>query len=107
MSKHSAPDASDSSYTSAEIVYTLEMVERITRLPRRTILVYHRHGVISPAQHASEVDAWRFDDEALRALRRAEWLRRELGVNLAGVKLIMGLLDEVEALRAELRQRRL
>jgi MerR family transcriptional regulator/heat shock protein HspR len=106
MSEHSAPETSGSSYASAEIVYTLEMVERLTRVPRRTILVYHRHGLISPAQREAEADAWRFDDETLRVLRRAEWLRRELGVNLAGVKLIMGLLDEVDALRAELRLRR-
>jgi DNA-binding transcriptional MerR regulator len=106
MSKHSAPETNEPSYASGEVVYTLEMVERITRLPRRTILVYHRHGLISPAQRVAEVNSWRFDDETLRVLRRAEWLRRELGVNLAGIKLIMGLLDEVETLRAELRQRR-
>ena len=88
-----------------EEVYSLELIEKLTVVPRRTILVYHRHGLIR-----STVDSQRgqqaFDGEAVRALRRIESLRRQYRVNLAGIKMIMGLLREVDDLRAELRSRR-
>ena len=86
-------------------VYSLEVIEKITLVPRRTILVYHRHGLI---QSSTSPDRGQhvFDDEAVRALRRIESLRRRFRVNLAGIKLIMGLMREVDELRAELRFRR-
>lgn len=42
---------------------------------------------------------WRFDALALRRVQRARRLRRDLGLNTAGVALVLDLLDEVEALR--------
>lgn len=88
-----------------EEAYSLEVIEKITMIPRRTILVYHRHGLIrsntSPAQGEHL-----FDDETVRALGRIESLRRRCRVNLAGLKLIMNLMREVDELRAELRFRR-
>ena len=88
-----------------EEFYTLEVIEKITLIPRRTILVYHRHGLI---QSSTSLDRNQrvFNDEAVRALRRIESLRRRFRVNLAGIKLIMGLMREVDELRAELRFRR-
>ena len=47
-----------------------------------------------------------FNDEAIRILRRIEYLRTAYGLNLIGIKLIMDLLTEVERLREELRFRR-
>ena len=45
-------------------------------------------------------------DEGIRTLRRIESLRTACGVNLAGVKLILELINELEHLRAEVRFRR-
>lgn len=88
-----------------EEAYSLEVIEKITMVPRRTILVYHRHGLI---QSSTSPDRGQrlFDDEAVRALRRIESLRQRFRVNLAGIKLIMNLMREVDELRAELRFRR-
>jgi len=44
--------------------------------------------------------------EGIRTLRRIESLRTACGVNLAGLKLILDLMNEVEYLRAEVRFRR-
>ena len=46
---------------------------------------------------------WYFDDEAIRIVRRIEYLRSVCGLNLAGIKLVMALTEEVERLRNELR----
>jgi DNA-binding transcriptional MerR regulator len=76
--------------------YTLEVLAEITGVSSQTILQYQEHGLIRPE----------FDDETIRALRRIEHLRETCEMNLAGLKLLTGLLNEVEQLREELRARR-
>lgn len=76
--------------------YTLEVLAEITGVTTQTIVQYQEHGLIRPE----------FDDETIRALRRIEHLRESCEMNLAGLKLLTGLLDEVEQLREELRARR-
>jgi DNA-binding transcriptional MerR regulator len=99
QSASSAPQPFESM---AEDVYSIETVVQITQTPRHQIAVYCRHGVISPVT-APERDGWWFDDEAIRMLRRIEWLRVEHGMNLAGLRVISELSREVERLREEVR----
>jgi DNA-binding transcriptional MerR regulator len=86
----------------ARAVYTIEVAARLAQVPRRLIVLYYKHGLVSPVTDPSGA-GWYFDDEAVRILRRIESLRSACGLNLAGVKLVMSLLDEVERLRTELR----
>ena len=88
----------------AEAVYTLAVVVRLTGLATETILHYQAHGLIRPVA-ARGRGARRFDDDALRTLRRIEHLRAHYAMNLRGLKLTLGLLEEVERLRADLRAR--
>jgi DNA-binding transcriptional MerR regulator len=87
--------------TSGEL-YTLETVERITRISKDRILVYQRHGIIT-AVSSSPPEEPRFDDEAVHRLRRIAVLLSEYGVNERGVLALASLIDEVERLRRELR----
>ena len=89
----------------ARAVYTLEAAARLTQLPRRLIAVYFRHGLVSPVMDPA-CSGWYFNDEAIRILRRIEYLRTTCGLNIAGIKLIMDLAREVELLREELNFRR-
>ncbi|HZS09195.1 MAG TPA: chaperone modulator CbpM [Blastocatellia bacterium] len=68
---------------------------------------YVEHGLIEPAQCAGSRAL--FDAECIPRLRAIERLRHDLGVNLAGVGVILDLLDrmartqrEVERLRGQL-----
>lgn len=79
-----------------EASYSLEIVSELTGVSTQTIVQYQEHGLIQPA----------FNDETIRALRRIEHLRETCEMNLAGVKLLTQLLEEVEQLRAELRRLR-
>ncbi|MDP1589740.1 MAG: chaperone modulator CbpM [Prosthecobacter sp.] len=76
--------------------YTLQVLAEITGVSTQTIVQYQEHGLIRPE----------FDDETIRALRRIEHLRESCEMNLAGLKLLTSLLEEVEQLREELRARR-
>jgi MerR family transcriptional regulator, heat shock protein HspR len=89
----------------ARAVYTLEVAARLTQLPRRLIAVYFRHGLVSPVMDPT-CSGWYFNDEAIRILRRIEYLRTACGLNIVGIKLIMDLTREVERLREELNFRR-
>ncbi len=73
--------------------YSLEIVSELTGVSTQTIVQYQEHGLIQPS----------LDDETIRALRRLEHLRETCEMNLAGLKLLTQLLEEVERLRAELR----
>jgi len=89
----------------ARAVYTLEATASLTRLPRRLIAVYFKHGLVSPVMDPA-CSGWYFNDEAIRILRRIEYLRTACGLNMVGIKLIMDLAREVEGLREELNFRR-
>jgi DNA-binding transcriptional MerR regulator len=86
----------------ARAVYTIEMVAQLAEVPRRLIVLYCKLGLVSPVRDPASC-GWCFSDEAIRIVRRIEYLRSACGVNLAGIKLILGLMDEVERLREELR----
>lgn len=84
--------------------YTLRVVAELTGVSSTMILHYQEHGLVVPVSDARADDP-RFDDQALRALRRIDYLRSACGVNVSGLKLLLGLMDEVDRLRAELRHR--
>ena len=80
------------------LVYSIDVVERLTQVPRRKILVYCRHRLVSPVADP-EFDGYCFSSDAIRALRWIGYLHGTQGVNLAGIKLILDLADEVQRLR--------
>ena len=87
-----------------DAVYSIEITERLTQIPRRTIAVYVKHRLVSPM--VEQGGGMLFDEEAIRLLRRIEQLRTSYGVNLPGIKMIMQLLEELEQRQVELRFRR-
>ena len=83
-------------------VYTIEAAEHIAHVPRRLIAVYYKHGLVSSVV-GPDCGGFYFNDEGIRTLRRIEYLRTVCGINLAGIKMILGLMNELERLRAEVR----
>ena len=59
---------------------------RITEIPRSEIVVYCRHGLISPLEGPPE-DEWHFDATAVHALRRLAYLRTQFALNRTGPRL--------------------
>src|SRR5437773_5723553 len=83
-------------------VYPIEAAARIAGVPRRMLLVYCKHGLISPLADPTQWGYW-FDGDAIRTLRRIEELRTICGDDLPGIAMILELLTEVRALRAQIR----
>lgn len=87
-----------------DAIFTLEEVEGLAHVSRHTILVYFKQGMIPLA--ADPDTGYLFNSHAVRALRRIDYLHNQCGINLAGTRMIMELLDRVERLEMEVRARR-
>lgn len=82
------------------VIYSIEVTERITHVPRRMIAVYCKHGLISPVGNPNS-EGFYFDGIGIKILRRLESMRAAYGKNLADIKMILSFLNEIEKLRAE------
>jgi DNA-binding transcriptional MerR regulator len=83
-------------------MYSLDATARLAGIPRRTILIYWRAGLVRPVIQPP-YGVMEFTEEAIYTLRRIEYLRTVGGLDLTWIKTIFDLLDEVEQLRAEVR----
>jgi DNA-binding transcriptional MerR regulator len=84
--------------------YTLDVVARVCGVSSRTILHYHEQGLLRPVAE-DDAGGGCFDDETVRRLRRIEHLRQTYGMDTAALRLTLGLMDELDRLRSELRLR--
>ncbi len=57
-------------------------------------------GFIEPS--GVEKSHWCFSGVSIKRVQKAKRLQRDLGINLAGVALVIDLIDEIEYLRARL-----
>jgi DNA-binding transcriptional MerR regulator len=88
--------------SSSPSVYSLESAAQIAGVHPEMLRHYCRLGIFGEARAQPGTEPT-FDDDALYELRRFEHYRRHLGVSRKAVRLIFGLLREVERLQAEVR----
>ena len=81
----------------------LEVAAETVRLPATRVRRYVRAGLVRPA-HGQGAGAL-FGEEELARLRKIRRLRQDLGLNQAGIEVVLRLLDEIEALRTALARR--
>jgi hypothetical protein len=70
----------------ADELYTIETTSRIVDVSRRTILIYCKHHLLSPATGTTD-RGYCFDGDGIRTLRRIEALRTVCGNDLAGIQI--------------------
>lgn len=66
----------------------------------QTLRMYEREGLITPARSAGNTRL--YDEETLRRLETILTLTRDLGVNLAGVEVILNMRQQLEAMQLEM-----
>jgi len=84
------------------ILYSLDAAAHLAGVPRRSILIYCRAGLVR-SLFLPPYGVMAFTEEAIHAVRRIEHVRTVHGPDLALLKTMFDLLEEVERLRAELR----
>lgn len=81
-----------------EPVYMIGVVVTLTQMHAQTIRLYEKQGLIKPYRKSKNRLYSESDVDRLRQIRR---LTQEMGVNLAGVQVILDLLEKMDALRDE------
>jgi len=81
-------------------VYVISVAARLADVHPQTLRIYERKGLLKPdrvknRRHYSEAD--------IERCRLIQELTREMGVNLAGVKMILEMRDNLDAMREEMR----
>ena len=84
------------------ILYSLDAAAHIAGIPRRSLLIYCRAGLV-PVVQQPPYGVIAFTEEAILTVRRIEHVRKVHGPDLTLLKAMFDLIDEVEHLRAELR----
>jgi MerR family transcriptional regulator, heat shock protein HspR len=87
-----------SAHDSSEPVYMIGVVVNLTSMHAQTIRLYEKLGLIKPHRRNKNRLYSEADVERLRQIRR---LTQEMGVNLAGVEVILDLLARLERVQAE------
>lgn len=90
----------DDPTTDGEPYYMISVAARIVNLHPQTLRYYERIGLVVPARSAGNVRLYSPRD--IERLRKICRLTDELGVNLAGVDVIMRLTETIEQLQAEM-----
>ena len=85
-------------------VYVISVAAELAGMHPQTLRLYERRGLVRPARTAGNTR--RYSDEDIARLRSIQRLTQELGINLAGVQLIMEMEAEVDQIgRASCRER--
>ena len=81
-----------------EPVYMIGVVAELTHMHAQTIRLYEKLGLVTPHRRNKNRLYSENDLERLRRIRR---LTQDMGVNLAGVQVILDLLERLDALQTE------
>jgi MerR family transcriptional regulator/heat shock protein HspR len=82
--------------------FTISIVSSMYGVHPQTLRLYERERLLVP--HRSEGNRRLYSREDLRRLKIILSLTRELGVNLAGVEIILGMRDRMRALQQEVQE---
>ena len=82
--------------------FTISVVAEMYQIHPQTLRMYEREGLLTPSR--SEGNTRLYTEEDLKRLELIMNLTRELGVNLAGVEVVLNMRDKMEAMRAEVEQ---
>lgn len=85
--------------------YTISIAAELVKVHQQTLRHYERLGLVEPSRGKGEIRYFSPDDiERILQIRR---LVEELGVNLAGVEVILHMRDQMERLQQEFEQKSL
>jgi MerR family transcriptional regulator/heat shock protein HspR len=84
---------------SREPAYVISIAAARVGMHPQTLRLYEKMGLVTPARRGSNR---LYSDEDIDRLRQIQRLTQEMGVNLAGVEIILNLLEQVTDLQAEL-----
>lgn len=82
--------------------YTISIVARMVDLHPQTLRNYEQLGLVKPQR--SEGNIRLYSDREVERLRKINRLTQELGINLAGVEVILHMSDQIETLQTTIEE---
>jgi MerR family transcriptional regulator/heat shock protein HspR len=86
----------------SKAAYMISAVAERYQIHPQTLRLYEREGLLAPSR--SEGNTRLYTDEDLERLEVILQLTRELGVNLAGVEIILNMREKMAAMQLEIEQ---
>lgn len=83
-----------------EPCYVISIAARLVGLHQQTLRYYERVGLIQPKRTPGNIRMYSNAD--IQRIRQAQRLIEELGVNLAGVEVVLRMNDQIRSLQREL-----
>ena len=83
-------------------VYMIGVAANLCGVHPQTLRQYERLGLVVPQRAGAKNRL--YSEADIRRVRRIQRLTQEMGVNLAGVELILRLLDDMEEMRRDMQQ---
>jgi MerR family transcriptional regulator/heat shock protein HspR len=102
MSKEGRRTGGTGSEREDRAVYIISVAAELAGVHPQTLRIYERRGLLSPARTAGNTR--RYSERDIARLRMIQRLTQEQGLNLAGVKMIVEMEDELDRLRERVRR---
>ena len=85
-----------------EPCYVISVAARIVGVHAQTLRYYERVGLVEPSRSSGNIRLYSARD--MERLRRIKSLTDDMGVNLAGVEVIMRLLEQMSSMEQEIQR---
>jgi MerR family transcriptional regulator/heat shock protein HspR len=82
-----------------EPVYLISVAARICEVHPQTLRLYERLGLIHPSRISRKNRM--YSEADIARLKQIQRLTQDMGVNLAGVEIILNLLDQMQRMRED------
>lgn len=82
-----------------EPVYVISIAAKLLQCHPQTLRLYEREGLLEPARSPQNIRL--FSEADLERVRQIQRLTQDMGVNIAGVDIILDLLDQIRDLQDE------
>ena len=80
-------------------LYVISVAARMLEIHPQTLRLYERVGLVCPERRGH---IRMFSDEDIERVRQVLRLKQDLGVNLAGIEVILNLLGRIDELQQEI-----
>ena len=88
---------------SDEPMFVISVAARLVEMHPQTLRYYERAGLLKPTRSSGKIRL--YSQREIDRLRKISRLTNELGVNLAGVEIIMDLTERIEAMQQRMKKR--
>ena len=89
----------DRNEPSREPCYVISVAAKLVNMHPQTLRYYERLGLVQPSRSSGRIRL--YSDEDVQRLQQIQRLTNDLGVNLAGVQVILQLMEKIREMERE------